>query len=214
MKLNLSIPKAKNVCNIEKVAIFGSADIDEKHPLYFEVFSLARQLAYRGKVVVDGGGPGVMLAATLGAKAGGGKTIAVTFSPKEMPEFEGRDVANEVDLEIRTTNYVERMFGLLDLSDAYICVQGGTGTLSEWATAWLMAHLQYGRHKPIILYGAFWHQLMKIIDEHFFIGQKEHEVYRIAETPEEVFLILEEFEQDLADRCNLPDKSSRKSNDD
>jgi predicted Rossmann-fold nucleotide-binding protein len=150
-----------------------------------------------------------MAAATLGAKAAGGKTVAVTFQPRDMPEFEGRYAGNEVDVEIRTANYVERMFGLFEQSDAYICVQGGTGTLSEWATAWLMAHLQYGRHKPLILYGAFWHTVMRTISEHFFIGAKEHEVYRIAENPEEAFLVLQELEQELADRCNLPPAGSK-----
>ena len=40
------------------------------------------------------------------------------------------------------------MFGLMSQSDLFICFRGGTGTLSEWATAWLLAHLYYGHHKP------------------------------------------------------------------
>lgn len=209
MKVTLPVPPPKQHCSLNRVAIFGSADVDEQHPLYLEVFALARHLAYLGKTVVDGGGPGVMAAATLGAKAAGGKTVAVTFKPHDMPEFEGRFAGNQVDIEIKTANYVERMFGLMEQSDAYICVQGGTGTLSEWATAWLMAHLQYGRHKPLILYGAFWHDVMKTISEHFFIGAKEHEVYKIAENPEEAFLILQEFEQELSERCHLPPAGSK-----
>lgn len=204
MQLSLPVPRPKTTCLLNNVAIFGSADVDEQHPLYLEVFTLARHLAYQGKTVVDGGGPGVMAAATLGAKAGGGRTIAVTFQPHDMPEFEGRYAGNEVDIEIKTANYVERMFGLIDQSDAFICVQGGTGTLSEWATAWLMGHLQYGHHKPLILYGAFWRQVMRVINEYFFIGQKENEIYRIAETPEETYYILQELEQELAERCHLP----------
>jgi len=204
MRLSVALPTPKSHCGIGRIAIFGSADVDEEHPLYHEVFSLARRLAYQGITVVDGGGPGVMAAATLGAKAGNGKTIAVTFQPKDMPEFEGRFAKNTVDIEIKTANYVERMFGLMDQADAFICVQGGTGTLSEWATAWLMAHLQYGNHKPLILYGAFWHKLLRVVSESFFIGEKEQEVYTICETPEEVFVALTEFEHQLATRCGLP----------
>lgn len=206
MKKNISIPGIKRHCAIDRIAIFGSADIDAEHPLYKETFAIARHLAYLGKTVVDGGGPGTMAAATLGAQSAGGKTIAVTFEPTDMPEFEGQYAGNKPDLEIRTANYVERMFGLMDQSEAYICVQGGTGTLSEWATAWLMAHLHYGNHKPLILYGAFWHQVMKVINENFFIGEKENEIYKIVTNLEELSAALEYFEDQLKNRCNLPAK--------
>lgn len=197
-------PRRKETCTIERVAIFGSADVDEEHPLYKEVFIVGRFLARHGKIVVDGGGPGTMDAATQGAKAEGGSVIGVTFYPENMPEFEGRYFKNEVDLELKTANYVQRMFGLMDQADAFICFQGGTGTLSEWATAWLLSHLHYGNHKPMILYGAFWHEVMQVITENFFIGEKETHLYTIVETPEALVEALAAFEQDLADRCNLP----------
>lgn len=200
----INLPSPKTTCTIEKIAIFGSADVDEKHPLFQEVFKVARYLAYQGKIVVDGGGPGTMLAATQGAKAAGGKVITVTFFPKDMPEFEGASVHNIPDKEIRTTTYVERMFGLMDEADAFICFQGGTGTLSEWATAWLLAHLHYGNHKPIILYGAFWREVMRVIEDRFFIGDKEKEVYRIVENETELAEALDFFQQDLGSRCHLP----------
>ncbi|NCN45384.1 MAG: hypothetical protein COU63_01520 [Candidatus Pacebacteria bacterium CG10_big_fil_rev_8_21_14_0_10_36_11] len=204
IKSNLTIPHIKTTCTIKKVAIFGSADVDEMHPLYQETFKIARFLAYNGKVVVDGGGPGTMLAATLGAQSVGGKTLTVTLNPKDMPEFEGADGENKPDKEIKATNYIERMFGLMDQSDAFICVQGGTGTLSEWATAWLLGHLYYGNHKPMILYGDFWHEVMRVISENFFIGEKEHEVYKIARDEQELIEALNEFESELATRCRLP----------
>ncbi len=204
MKQNITIPKYKQNCTITNIAIFGSADVDENHPLYQETFSIARRLAYEGKVVVNGGGPGVMDAATKGAQSAGGKTIGVTFYPADMPEFEGRYYKNVVDKEFKTVSYVERMFKLMDESDAFICVQGGTGTLSEWATAWLLAHLHYGNHKPLVLYGKFWHEVMAVINEHFFLTDKENEVYKIANDQDELIAALNEFEKDLAVRCELP----------
>ena len=204
MKTQIKIPAPNLHCTIKNVAIFGSADVDENHPLYQETFNIARHLAYHDKVGVDGGGPGVMDAATKGAQSAGGTTIAVTFYPKDMPEFEGRFHENMVDKEIKTANYVERMFGLMEHADAFICMQGGTGTLSEWATAWLLAHLYYGNHKPIILYGEFWHELMKVINDHFFIGEKEKTIYKIVKDEEEMVQALADFEKDLADRCGLP----------
>lgn len=202
MKTQIKIPKVSQGKQIKNIAFFGSADIDKNHPLYQEAFSLARHLAYHDKVIVNGGGPGVMDAATQGAKVAGGVTLAVTFYPKDMPEFEGRFHENDVDHEIKTANYIERMFGLMDHADAFICFQGGTGTLSEWATAWLLAHLYYGKHKPLILYGEFWHEVMRVIEDNFFIGEKEKKVYKIVKNQEELLRALNEFEKEIENRVN------------
>jgi uncharacterized protein (TIGR00730 family) len=204
MKTQLKVPAPNMHCTIKNVAIFGSADVDEDHPLYKETFNIARYLAYHDKVVVDGGGPGTMDAATKGAQSAGGETIAVTFYPKDMPEFEGRFHENNVDKEIKTANYIERMFGLMEHADAFICMQGGTGTLSEWATAWLLGHLYYGNHKPIILYGEFWHELMNVVNDRFFIGEKEKSIYKIVKNEKELIAALDFFEKELEDRCGLP----------
>lgn len=203
MKTQITIPKARIHCEIKNISFFGSADVDERHPLYQEAFKLARRLAYEGKVIVNGGGPGVMNAATQGAKSVAGESLAVTFYPQDMPEFEGRYGENQVDKEIKTANYIERMFELMNHSDAIICFQGGTGTLSEWATAWLLAHLYYGNHKPLILYGEFWHEVMRVINDNFLIGEKEQTVYKIANNEQELLVALAEFEADLENRCGL-----------
>lgn len=204
MQTRITIPGVKQHCQIKNVAIFGSADVDEKHPLYEETFKIAQYLAYHGKVIVNGGGPGVMAAATEGAKAGGGETLVVTFYPVDMPEFEGRFAENHADKEIKTANYIERMFGLMDNADIFVCMQGGTGTLSEWSTAWLLAHLHYGNHKPLILYGEFWEDLMNVVNDHFFIGEKENNLYKIVKNEDELIAAMNEFEEDLEKRCNLP----------
>lgn len=206
MKTQIDIPKSRHHATITNIGFYGSADVDEDHPLYQEVFKVARHLAYNNKVIINGGGPGVMDAATKGAQAGAGKTIGVTFYPKDMPEFEGRFHENSVDKEIKTANYIERMFNLMQYSDAFICFEGGTGTLSEFATAWLLAHLYYGHHKPMVLYGAFWHEVMDVLDKHFFIGEKEHKVYKIVTDVEGVVEALREFEEELHDSCGLPHK--------
>jgi uncharacterized protein (TIGR00725 family) len=203
-KLNIVLPELKQHCNLHKIALFGSADVDEKHPLYQEAFKVARYLAYNGKVVVNGGGPGVMAAATAGAQSVGGETLAVTFYPTDMPNFEGRYGDNKVDKEIKTANYIERMFGLMYHADAFICFQGGTGTLSEWATAWLLAHLYYGNHKPLILYGEFWHEFMRVVNENFLIGEAENQVYQIVSNEAELIAAIQSLEGDLEQKCQLP----------
>ena len=93
---------------IKNIAFFGDADITETNETYTDAFKLAETLAKEGYVIVDGGGPGVMEAATNGAKKGGGKTITVTFDPTNAPGFEGKYVGNVPDQEIVTTNYTSR----------------------------------------------------------------------------------------------------------
>ncbi len=204
MRTQISIPHIKQESTIKHIAIFGSADVDELHPLYQEAYKVARYLAYHDKVIINGGGPGVMNAATQGAESVGGQTLGVTFYPKDMPNFEGRFTKNNVDQEIKTANYVERMFTLMYHADAFVIFQGGTGTLSEWTTAWLLAHLYYGHHKPLILYGAFWHEVMRVINDNFLIGESEGMVYKIADNEDQLIAALNEFEQELEVRCKLP----------
>jgi len=216
MKTQITVPRGQEFCTIKNVALFGSADVDQNHPLYSEAFKVARYLAYHDKVVINGGGPGVMDAATKGAQSVGGQTLAVTFYPADMPEFEGRFFENKVDKEIKTANYIERMFGLMNEADAFICFQGGTGTLSEWSTAWLLGHLYFGHHKPMILYGEFWYEVMRVIHDHFFIGEKERLIYKIVKDEKEMIEALDFFEKELNQRCGLPhrpteDKSADKT---
>src|SRR3989344_2694081 len=188
MRSRLSIPSPKIDAGIRNVAFFGSADVDEKDPVYIQAFNVARYLALHDKVIVNGGGPGVMQASTQGAKASGGQTLVITFAPdpEDAPEFEGRATGNNADVEIKTRNYIERMFSLIEQCDIFIIFKGGTGTLSEWATSWLMAHIYFGKHKPIILFGEFWQEVIDCIQRNFFIGETEMAVFKIVKDEAEL----------------------------
>ncbi len=181
----------------KNIALFGSADVDETSPEYQQAYIISQLLADTGVRVVNGGGPGVMKAATLGAASKGGKTLTVTFAPKDAPFFEGRLSLNTPDDEIKTDNYPDRMLRLIQESDAFVILRGGTGTLSEWATAWLMAHIYYGHHKPIVLVGDFWHEVVEVVEKHFFIDDREKAVYTIVSDPAEVIPALQKLEDEL-----------------
>ena len=191
------VPQLKTDWHLERVAFYGSADIPVEHPLYQEAFECAQELARHGKIIVNGGGPGVMQASTQGAESVGGKIIGVTLNnPEDLPEFEGQSKNNHLTLEIQTKNYIERMFGLMSQADIFVCFLGGTGTLSEWATAWLLAHLYYGNHKPLVLYGSFWFEVMDVINRNFMIGEKERNTYRIVENKNQLIAVIEGLEKE------------------
>ncbi|MBI2010540.1 MAG: LOG family protein [Candidatus Chisholmbacteria bacterium] len=182
---------------IKNVAFFGYADAKPETELYQQAFATAKLLAQHGYTIVNGGGPGVMHAATQGAEAAGGETLAVTFSPKDAPGFEGRYVLNVVDREIKTANYIERMFKLLEHSQTFVIFKGGTGTISEFGTAWVLARLYYGHHKPFILYGDFWHEVIGVLTKHMMMRGAEEKVFEIVNEPHEVLEAIKRFDQEL-----------------
>lgn len=186
-----------NTTKITQVAIFGYADATENTPLFKAVVEVSRRLAEAGITVVDGGGPGVMRAATVGAKQAGGKVIAVTLYPKNMNNFEGKDSHNEFDIEIKTQNYIERTLTLLKEGQAYVIFNGGTGTISEFGMAWGMARLYFGHHKPLILYGRFWHKIMKAFKENMHLRPEESKVFKIVDSADGVLEAIESFENEL-----------------
>lgn len=116
------------------------------------------QLAQHGCMTVTGGKGGVMIAASRGAKRGGGITIAETSGVQ-------RFTSNAyVDVEVITGDRAFRgPSQLVAMSDAVICLGGGAGTLQELCVAYRM-------QKPIILvpgYGGWTDRLAgrKWLDE-------------------------------------------------
>ncbi|QQS39154.1 LOG family protein [Candidatus Woesebacteria bacterium] len=187
---------------IRQVAYFGWADTQREDPLYEEAVECAKFLTQKGYVAINGGGPGTMRAVTEGAKEAGGTAIGVTFYPKDITNFEGRDMENKFDQEIVTENYLERTLKLLELGDIYVVFNGGTGTVSEFGMTWAMAKLYFGRHKPLILYGKFWHNIVNAFRDNMHVGDIAFKVFRIVETPDEAYEAILYFEEMLAKNEN------------
>lgn len=180
---------------IKNIAFFGDANISETDENYIQAFDTAELLAKEGYVVVDGGGPGIMEAATSGAEKSNGKTISITFDPIGAVGYEGRYVKNVTDEEVVTTNYIERMFKLMEYGDIFIIFKGGSGTVSEFGTAWVLAKLYYNRYKPIILYGRFWAEILDVLRKNLNIDNTEMSVFEICNTKEEVLGAIKKFER-------------------
>lgn len=191
---------------IKAVSMFGSANAKPGGGLYEDAFEVARVLAEKGLEIVNGGGPGVMRATTEGAHAGGGRVAVATFYPKQIENFEGKDPANKADKEVVMANYLERTMKLLELGNAYVVFNGGTGTLSEFAMAWGLAYLYFGHHKPLVLYGGFWHEVVETLVRKMLIDKSRPgaiRVYRVATTPEAVVRVLAEFDLELGARSEI-----------
>ncbi len=179
---------------IRQISYFGFADAKPGDPLYQEAYEVSKFLTSKGFVAINGGGPGTMRAVSEGAKAAGGTAIGVTFYPKDITNFEGRDPQNPIDIEIKTKNYLERTLKLLELGDVFVIFRGGTGTISEFGMAWGLARLYFGHHKPLILYGEFWNSVIKGFVDNMRIRPEELKVYRVVNSPQEAYEAVGLFE--------------------
>ena len=136
---------------MKRIAVYcGSATPAD--PRYIELASeVGRTLARRNIGVVYGGGRlGLMGALASGALNAGGEVIGV------IPEaLVGGEVANTDCTELRVVaNMHQRKQAFTDLSDGFLTIPGGVGTMDElWeAVSWA----QLGYHaKPVGLLNAF-----------------------------------------------------------
>jgi len=182
---------------IKNVTFLGYADAKEADDPFKAAYEVARLCAQKGYTIVNGGGPGVMKASTMGAKSANGKAIGVTFFPEDIPVFEGRDETNKVDHLIVVENYLERTLKLLELGHIYVIFNGGTGTISEFGMAWGLARLYFGHHKPLVLYGDFWQEIIFAFTKGMYIRAEERNVFRIVNKPQDALDAILEFEKKL-----------------
>jgi uncharacterized protein (TIGR00725 family) len=178
---------------IERVAIFGDGEAIQGQVHFDLARKTAKLLAEAGYITINGGGPGVMLAATLGAKEGKGKVeLSIVKKEKQPKNYEGSSILNLklADKVYEMSNYENRMNKLVEISDAYVIFKGGTGTLAEVGLVWSKAKFAFGNHEPLIFVGKEWENIIPVIVKDLKLETIEKEVYTLVETPEEVLKAL------------------------
>jgi len=183
---------------INNVTFFGDSAIPEGDPIYTSVYEAAKLLAFNGYTIVNGGGPGIMKAATDGAESVNGNTSAIYWEPKLASFFEGKNLANITDEKSTASNYLIRTLGLIEKGDAYVICKGGTGTISEFGMVWCLAKLYYGAHKPVILYGDFWDPLIEAFQKTMYLDEIELSVLYQAQTPQQILDLIISHENKIA----------------
>lgn len=169
----------------------GAAKRTTKH--FRDAYRVARLLAENGYIIVNGGGPGVMLAASLGAKDGGGRVEEIILKKNKEPKnYEGIDGRNLklADRVIETKDYQERLNKLVETADAFVIFKGGAGTLSEIGLTWELAKFDYGHHEPLIFFGRFWKKIVRDLIKGLGLEKIEQRVVEVVERPEEVVRML------------------------
>ena len=141
-----------------RVTIFGSARVDSQHWVYQAVRDLAAELTRLDCDIVTGGGPGLMQAANEGAKLAGGaegKSVGIRV---ELP-FE-QDVNAFVSEAYEHGTFFTRLHHFVLVSDAFVVVPGGIGTVLETMMIWQLLQVRKLHETPLILVGKMWHDLV------------------------------------------------------
>jgi uncharacterized protein (TIGR00730 family) len=142
-----------------RVTVFGGSQPKPGDPIYQDAVDLGVKLAERGYILLNGGYIGTMEGLSRGAAEAGGHVIGVT---SEQIEAWRPVKANPwVKEEWHYNTLQERIFSLIENSDAYIALPGGVGTLAEIMLTWnlLLTHIIPSR--PLILIGPGWQAMIE-----------------------------------------------------
>jgi hypothetical protein len=152
--------------------IFGSARIRAGSKPYKDVQRLAHELAAMGCRIVTGGGPGLMAAANAGAQAA-------------HPDNPDASVGIRIDLEHeQATNafvgqayqhrsFFSRLHHFMWLSNAFVVVPGGIGTLLELTMVWQLLQVRKLYGTPLLLVGDMWLDLVDWAARHMTRGKPQ-----------------------------------------
>jgi len=132
------------------VTIFGSSIPNQNDEQYKFAYQLGASLAKNGFNICIGGYKGIMEAASKGAFDNGGLVYGVTV---DLWDSEPNPY---ITIEVREKRLFDRIEKLIELGDAYIILQGGTGTLLEFASVWEYANKNLQQPKPIICQSQMW----------------------------------------------------------
>jgi uncharacterized protein (TIGR00730 family) len=138
-----------------KVVLFGGSACLPGDAAWEAAAEAGRRIAERGWTLVNGAYGGTMLASAEAARAAGGRTIGVACRIfKSAPSAFLDETRWTVDL-------YERLRGLIDLGDAYLCLPGSTGTLAELALAWELMNKRLIPPRPLICW-EFWRPVVEV----------------------------------------------------
>jgi uncharacterized protein (TIGR00730 family) len=138
-----------------RVTIFGSAQIPSDHWVYAAVRDLAAELARLGCGIVTGGGPGLMQAANEGAATAGSRNVGIRV---HLP-FE-QDTNAFVTEAYEHREFFSRLHHFVLVSDAFVVVPGGIGTVLELSMIWQLLQVRKMRRAPLICIGKMWAELI------------------------------------------------------
>ena len=137
-----------------------------------------------------------MEAANKGAQKAGGVSVGLNIDlPYEQTHNEFIDSDKIIDFDY----FFVRKVMFVRYAQGFIVMPGGFGTLDELFEALTLIQTNKVEMFPIILVGSeFWEGLIKwikntLLEENYNISSEDLDLFKIADTKEDVINILEEF---------------------
>jgi len=148
-----------------RVTIFGSARVPKDHWVYLAVRDLAAELTRLGCDIVTGGGPGLMQAANEGVhlveSSGAKRSMGIRV---DLPfEQEANAFVTEA---FEHGTFFTRLHHFVLVSDAFVVVPGGIGTVLETMLVWQLLQVRKMHNTPLILAGKMYAELVGWCETH------------------------------------------------
>src|SRR5262245_14136814 len=141
------------------VTVFGSARFQDDHPYYKLGRRMGAALARMGFTVMTGGGPGIMEAASRGAKEAGGFTVGCNIV---LPEEQ--TLNPYLDRSVSFDHFFVRKVMLVKYSYAFVVMPGGLGTMDELFEALTRIQTRKIESFPVVLMGVeYYRPLMAVL---------------------------------------------------
>ncbi|MEP6993693.1 MAG: TIGR00730 family Rossman fold protein [Acidobacteriota bacterium] len=169
------------------VTVFGSARFQEENPYYQLTLQVGAALARMGFTVMTGGGPGLMEAASRGAKEAGGFTVGCNIV---LPEEQ--KLNPYLDHAIAFDHFFVRKVMLVKYSYAFVVMPGGLGTMDELFEALTLIQNKKIDSFPVVLMGGeYYRPLMGVLAKMVRAGT-------IANTDLDLLLLTDSVEQAMS----------------
>jgi uncharacterized protein (TIGR00730 family) len=140
------------------VTVFGSARLTRQSTAYQAACKVGAALGENGFTVMTGGGPGLMEAASRGAREAGGKCVACRISLSLE-----QDSNNYIDRSVTFRYFFVRKVMLVRNSCALVVLPGGLGTLDELFEVLTLIQTRKVAPMPIVFVGKeYWQPLLDV----------------------------------------------------
>jgi len=176
------------------ICVFSSSSNAINDVYFQEAEHLGKLIAKGNHTLINGGANvGLMEAVTIAASKAGAKTIGI------IPEkLIGRSLVSENSHEVVITiDMQDRKSRMRDISDAFIALPGGFGTLEEILEVITLRQLSY-HHKPIVFVNTnnFFNYLFKQFEVSYhemFAKEIYRELYFVAKNAAEAMQFIADY---------------------
>jgi uncharacterized protein (TIGR00730 family) len=172
------------------VTVFGSARFPESHPYCGLARDVGKRLAEAGFTVMTGGGPGIMEAASRGAKEAGGRAVGCNI---ELPvEQKPNPYLDEC---VTFHHFFVRKVMLVKYSYAFVVLPGGFGTLDEVFETMTLIQTDKIRDFPIVLVASdFWNPLIQFMRDTLLacgtINEGDFELVNVVDSADDAVALI------------------------